>query len=319
MFRKTVASSLLMLFGVSLLLGAASSSIIPDEVIIRYPEGFTRLVVVDLAKILNDAVLSEAIADPLAAARHPINGIAQIIRDTLEIDPNLVSFIAHGTGPSVSGVSLIQGPPAEATFGPLFGLQFAVGPPQSPFTNWELTESNGLPLIRVGGLFGPVQIQWGYAITQDALWVGTEISFGPPPDVERLQTTMNAITARTQGQGAYFDELLIALGTRGGDIAFVRKTDAALDRPAAAGEQAFGFSMNFSEQGAQVQFDVRFNSAADAASALSDLQAGTSPYLAQDLYQGQLQNVRQRRNELIFTVETNFTGVVGLLLVVMPN
>lgn len=319
MLRKIVVSSLLLLFSVSLLLGAASSNIVPDEVIVRYPQGFTRLVVVDLAKILNDAVLSEAIAGPLAAARHPINGIAQIIRDTLGIDPNLVSFVAHGTGPSVTGVSLIQGPPAAATFGPLFGLQFAVGAPQSPFTNWELVESNGLPLIRTGGVFGPVQIQWGYAIAQSALWVGTEISFGPPPDVERLQTTMNALTARTQGQGAYFDELLIALGTRGGDIAFVRKTDPALDRPVATGERAFGFSMNFSEQGARVQFDVRFNSAADAAGALSDLRAGTSPYLAQDLYQGQLQNVRQQGTELIFTVETDFTGVVGLLLVVMPN
>jgi len=109
------------------------------------------------------------------------------------------------------------------------------------------------------------------------------------------------------------------LNVRQGDIAFVRKTDTALDRPAAGGEHAAGFVVNFTESGALVKFDVRFNDDALAAAALSELENGSSPYLAQDLYQGQLVAAHRTGNELQFTVTTDPTGVVGLLLVVMPN
>jgi len=319
MFRKIVVANLIFLFSLALLMVNASSAVNPDEVIVRYPDGFTRLLVADLASLANNPVLVEGFLTPLAAARHPLNGIRQIIEDTLELNAGLTSFVAHGTGPGMTGVSLIQGLPMEAAFGPLFGLQFAVGPPMSPFTNWELQGSNGFPLIRVGGVFGPVQIQWGYAFGNDALWVGTETSFGPPPNVEQLENTMNDITSRILREGDFFDELLIALGARGGDVSFVRTTDALVDRPTAAGEQALGFAMSFTETGAVVNFDVRFESSAAAAAALADLNAGTSPFLAQDLYQGELLNARQFGTEVLFSVSTTLGGAVGLLILVMPN
>lgn len=319
MFRKIVVANLIFLFSLTLMLVNASSAVNPDEVLVRYPDGFTRLLVADLATLANNPVLTEGFLDPLAAARHPLNGIRQIVEDTLELNAGLASFVAHGTGPEMTGVSLIQGIPMEAAFGPLFGLQFAVGAPMSPFTNWELQDSNGFPLIRTGGVFGPVQIQWGYAFDANALWVGTETSFGPPPNVERLETTMADITARILREGDFFDELLIALGARGGDLAFVRTTDASVDRPTAAGEQAMSFAMNFDEAGATVNFDVRFNSSAEAAAALAALNDGSSPFLAQDLYQGELLNARQQGPEVLFSVSTSLAGAVGLVILVMPN
>jgi len=319
MCRKSLIVALLAVLSLSPLLRAVPTGGNPDEVIVRYPQGFTHLVVADLAKILNDPVLTEAVLAPLRVARHPLNGIAQTIQDTLGLSPDLVSFVAHGTGPNLSGVSLIQGPPQQATLGPLSGLQFAVGAPQSPFTNWELSTSNGLPLVRTGGVFGPVHIQWGYAFEDDALWIGTEVAFGQDPNVNRLANTLEALTARVKGRGAYFDELPIALAVRGGDVAFVRRTNLALDRPVSSGEQALGFALNFTESGALVQFDLRFESKSLAAAALAALQDGSSPYLAQDLYRGQLESARRQGRELSFAVTTNLSGVVGLLLVVMPN
>ncbi len=321
MFRKIMVVNLIFLFSLTLLMVNASSAVNPDDVLVRYPDGFTRLLVADLATLANNPVLTEGFLDPLAAARHPLNGIRQIVEDTLELNAGLTSFVAHGTGPGMTGVSLIQGLPLEAAFGPLIGLQFAVGVPMSPFTNWELQDSNGLPLIRAGGVFGPVQIQWGYAFdfVGDALWVGTETSFGPPANVEKLEATMGDITALIQGDGDFFDELLIALGARGGDVSFVRTTDASVDRPTSAGEQALGLAMSFTESGAVVNFDVRFNSSADAAAALADLNAGTSPYLAQDLYQGELLNARQQGPEILFSVSTTLSAAVGLVILVMPQ
>lgn len=317
MFRKAMVLGLSLVMASGLLLGAEPAN--PDEVIIRYPAGFTKLVIADLAKLTGDPTLAEFVMAPLAAARHPLNGINQIVQDTLQLPPHLVQFVAHGTGPEVTGLSLIQGLPQQAAFGALFGLQFAVGAPGSPFTNWDLGQSNGLPLILTGGVFGPVQIQWGYAFAGDALWVGTETSFGPPPDVARLQSTMDAVTRRAAGEGDFFDELLIALNVRQGDLAFVRKTDVSLDRPSAAGENAAGFAVNFTDSGALVRFDVRFDNDALAKAALAELEIGASAYLAQDLYQGKLLSARRLGNELTFTVSTDLTGVVGLLLVVMPN
>ena len=319
MLRKIALVGLAALVSVGLTLSAASTAVRPDEVIYRYPAGFTKLVVADMAKLLGDPVLAEGVMTPLQAARHALHGIRQIIQDTLRVPPTLVEYVAHGTGPGLTGMSLLQGVPQGAAFGPLFGLQFAVGAPGSPYANWELTSSNGLPLIRTGGNFGPVQIQWGYAFEANALWVGTEVSFGPPPNAARLETTMAAVTARATGQGAYFDELGIAAGVRGGDVAFVRRTEPTTDRPAVVGEQALGFSMRFVPGGALVDFEVRFSSDAIAASALANLRDGTSPYLAQDLYQGTLVNAHQQGKELLFTVQSTLAGAVGLLLVALPN
>lgn len=203
--------------------------------------------------------------------------------------------------------------------GALMGLQFAVGAPNSPYTNWDLIVSHGLPVVRVGGVFGPIQIQWAYIPTSNALWIGTEVGFGGEPDVERLMASVDAVTARIQGQGPYFDELPTALSVRGGDIAFVRRTDLSVDRPAAPGEEAFGFALNFTPQGALARFAIRFSSVQAAQEALEALQAGQSPYLAQDLYAGQLVEAQLRGRELVFTVSVDFKGLVGLLLVVMPS
>jgi hypothetical protein len=308
-----------LMLGFSLISDAQISGAAPDEVLARYPEGFTKLLVANLAKLDSVPFLASSILEPLQAARHPLNGVRQIVTDTLQLPTQLTSFVAHGTGPGFTGTSLIQGLPQEAAFGALFGLQFAVGAPMSPFTNWELSQSNGLPVIRTGGMFGPVQIQWAYTFAGNALWVSTETSFGPPPNVEQLAATVNAVTNRAQGRGAYFDELLIGVNVRGGDISFVRETDISTDRPAAPGDQAAGFSIVFTNSGAIVNFNVRFDTSADAANALADLNAGTSPYLAQDLYNGTLVSARQFGMELVFTVVTDFTGAVGLLLVAMPN
>ncbi len=320
MFRKVLSTSLTLVVAVSLLLGAApTTGPHPDEVMVRYPAGTTKLLVADLARLTNDPALAEAVMAPLAAARHPLNGVRQVVEGTLGLPTALVSFVAHGTGPGISGLSLIQGPPSQALFGPLFGLQFAVGAPRSPFTNSDLTTSNGRPLMRTGGNSGPVQIQWGYAVDGNALLVGTETSFGPPPNVARLEATMAAATARANGVGPSFDELLLALNARGCDLAFVRATNPAQDRPAAPGEQAASASITLTDGGASVFFDVRFATAAQAAAALAALNSGASPYLAQDLYQGELVHARVQGNELKFTVNTDLTGLVGLLLVLMPN
>lgn len=319
MLRRIAVAGVVALIGASFSLFAAASAVRPDEVIFRYPAGFTRLLVADLAKLLDDPVLTEGFLAPLQAARHPLHGIRQIVQDTLKAPPDLVEYVAHGAGPGVTGVSLLQGVPQGAAFGPLFGLQFAVGAPGSPYTNWDLTHSNGLPVIRTGGNFGPVKIQWAYAFEANALWVGTEVSFGPPPNVARLETTLSAVTARASGQGAYFDELAIAAGLRGGDVAFVRQTEPATDRPAATGEQALGLAMRFTPEGALVDFEVRFSSEAAAEAALDALRAGASPYLAQDLYQGALLSAYRQGRELLFSVRTTLAGAVGLLVVVMPS
>lgn len=319
MFRPLAVAVLLVAFSVALALPASTGGVNPDDVIYRYPAGFTKLLVADMAKLLGDPVLAEGVMTPLQAARHPLHGIRQIIQDTLRVPPTLVEYVAHGTGPGLTGMSLLQGVPQAAAFGPLFGLQFAVGAPGSPYANWELSQSNGLPLIRTGGLFGPVQIQWGYAFEASALWVGTEVGFGGPPNSQRLDATMAAVTARAKGQGAYFDELAIAAGVRSGDISFVRQTEPATDRPAMVGEQALGFSMRFVPGSAWVDFEVRFSSEAAATAALASLRDGTSPYLAQDLYQGALLTARQQGKELLFTVQSTLAGAVGLLLVALPG
>lgn len=319
MFRSISVVVLLVAFSVALALPASTGSVNPDDVIYRYPAGFTKLLVADMAKLLGDPVLTEGLMTPLQAARHPLNGIRQVIQDTLRVPPSLVEYVAHGTGPGLTGTSLLQGVPQAAAFGPLFGLQFAVGAPGSPYANWELSQSNGLPLIRTGGLFGPIPIQWGYAFETNALWVGTEVGFGGPPNSQRLDATMAAVTARARGQGAYFDELAIAAGVRGGDISFVRRTQSATDRPAVAGEQALGFSMRFAPEGAVVDFEVRFSSEAAAVVALASLRDNSSPYLAQDLYQATLLTTRQQGKELLFSVQTTLAGAVGLLLVALPG
>lgn len=319
MIRKVLTLTAVASVVAALGLVAAPADLRPDEVLARYPEGYTKVLVADLAALANDPALSETVLGGLRAARHPLNGIAQIVQDTLQLDLDLVRFVAHGEGPGLSPFSLIEGISQDVVFGSLMGLQFAAGAPGSPFTNWELTQARGLPLVRLGGVFGPVQIQWAYLPHGTALWVGTELSFGPPPDVARLEASADLVAARILGQTGYFDELLVALSVRGGQLAFVRRTDPATDRPLAAGETAMGFRIAFDEDGAEVHFNLRFASAAQAAAAQAALEAGSSPYLATGLYQGRLLTVRRQGTTLDAVVRTDLTGAVGLILTAMPN
>jgi len=318
MLKRSITLSLALTISLSLLLGAAPFSANPDEVVVRYPDGYTKVLVADLAKLTADPALAEGVLGGLAAARHSRSGVRQIVTDTLELSPRMVQYVAQGAGPGMTPMSLIQGLPQEPVLGALMGIRFAAQAPGSPFKNWEMLDSNGLPLVQTGGTFGPVNIQWGYVPTPNALWVGTETSFGAPADVERLLASVDHVTKRIQGQGAYFDELPVALAVRGGDVSFVRQTDPATDRPVAEGEQALGFAMNFADGGARVRFDIRFGAAANAAAALAALEEGQSPYLAQDLYEGELVSARRNGAELRFTVETTLRGAVGLILLAIP-
>ncbi len=318
MLKRSITLALALTLSLSLLLGAAPFGANPDEVVIRYPDGYTKVLVADLAKLTADPALAEGVLGGLAAARHSLSGIRQIVTDTLELSPQMVQYVAQGAGPGMTPMSLIQGLPQEPVVGALMGIRFASQAPGSPFKNWEMLNVNGLPVVQTGGTFGPVNIQWGYIPTPGALWVGTETSFGAPANVERLLESVNAVTARIQGQGAYFDELPVALAVRGGDVSFVRQTDPATDRPVVEGEQAMGFAIRFVSGGARVDFDVRFGSEAAAAAALAALREGQSPYLAQDLYEGALVDARRNGAELRFSVDTGLRGAVGLIALAIP-
>ncbi len=316
--RRTV---LLLVLGLSLLhLSALSGTALRiDEVMVRYPAGFTKLLVVDLAPFLTQAELSEGVIGPLTAANHPLAGIVRTI-GLFRIPPQQVLWVAHGEGPDVTSFSLIEGPPFAQTFGALQGLRAAAGAPGSPYTHWELEKIKDLPVVFVGGTFGPVAIEWAYLPTEGSLWVGTEVAFSPgKPDSARLRATTEKIAAKLKGElgVGHMDELHIAIQVRGGQVAFVR-TSTNQDRPLEAAEQAMGFTLTL--VGGQVagQFVLRFESEAAAIAAADRMAAGNSPYLAQGLYQAQLVNVQRTRRVLVGDVTTSLRGLVGLLSLVMP-
>ncbi|OGF56749.1 MAG: hypothetical protein A2Z21_06010 [Candidatus Fraserbacteria bacterium RBG_16_55_9] len=290
-----------------------------DQVMVRYPAGFTKLLVVDLAPFLTQPQLSEGVIEPLTAASHPLAGIVRTI-GLLRIPPERVSWVAHGEGPDVTGFSLIEGPPFAQTFGALQGLRAAAGAPGSPYTHWDLETFETLSVVFVGGVFGPVAIEWAYIPIEGALWVGTEIAFQPgKPSVARLRATAEKIVSKLLGQrgSGSMDELLIGVQVRGGQAAFVRAS-APDERFLEAGEQAMGFTLNVAGDQVGGRFVLRFESEEAAIAAADRLTSGSSPYLAQGIYQAQLVNVQCTGRVLVLDVATGLRGLVGLLLLVMP-
>lgn len=295
-----------------------------DEIIVQYPAGFTKVLALDVAPFLADPDLDEGVIGPLTAANHPVAGIVRTIQ-LFEIPPSQVRFVAHGEGPKVTSFSLIAGTDLSQTFGALMGLRAAAAAPGSPFTHFDLEEMDGMPVAFVGGNFGPVTIEWAYIPTEGGLWIGTEIAFQPDrPDTDRLRATTRLMVDKLlgrRGAGA-FSELHIAIQVRGGRVAFVR-TSGPGERPMETGEQAMGFALTLGDAGrgrgrVDGRFALRFDTETAAASAEGRLENGTSPYLAQDLYQAELVGVQRSGRTLNVDVTTDLRGLVGLLMLVMP-
>jgi hypothetical protein len=290
-----------------------------DEVIVQYPAGFTKVLVMDVAPFLTTPELEEGVIGPLIGMNHPLAGPVRTLQ-LFQIPPEQVEFIAHGEGPEVTSFTLIAGPSFAQTFGALQGLRAAAGAPNSPFTHWDIETIDGLPVVFIGGTFGPVAIEWAYIPLEGALWVGTEVAFLPgQPDAERLKATTEKVIARLLGKPGtgYFDELHIAVQVRGGQVAFVRKSLDG-ERPLEPGEQAMGFTLSLTGTDVNGKFALRFDSVAAAAAAAERLQQGTSPYLAQDLYQAQLVGLQQNGRVLTVEIATDPRGLVGLLQLIMP-
>lgn len=307
----------LLLTGLSALGGNAFQI---DTVMVRYPAGYTKLLTVDIAPFLTDPELRAGVIEPLRAANHPFVGVVRTL-EQLRIPPAQVRYVALGEGPGVTSFALIQGPPWVQTFAALQGLGHAAQAPNSPFTHFEQATISGRSVFFAGGTFGPVTIEWAYVPTRDALWVGTEVAFQPDqPDVERLRATTDRIIAKLNGQteAGYMDELHIAIQVRDGEIGFVRMS-APGEKPFEPGEQAMGFSLAIGEAGRVAgHFALRFASETAAQAAARRLQNGSSPYLAQDLYQAELTDLIRTGRVINFDVSTGLRGLTGLFMLVMP-
>ena len=294
-----------------------SGGLVTDEVLVQYPQGYTKLLVADLAKILGQAELKEGLLDPLASANHPLAGIYRVLA-LLQLDPTGVEYVAYGTGAGLTPFALIKGLPSAEIMGALMGLQYAVGAPGSPYTNWDLETIKGIPVVFTGGVFGPLKIQWAYVVAGHAFWIGTEVVFAGEPDVDRLRSSTELVIDRMRGKVGPFSELPIAMAVRGGDLAFVRVSDPTVDRPIEAGEQAMGYAVRFGEGGAEVKFAIRFSSAAETSDAQEKIAGGESGYLAQDLYRGELISLSRVNRDLYFDVAADLPGIIGLLMLTIP-
>ncbi|MFN4218095.1 MAG: hypothetical protein ACK4HB_02225 [Candidatus Bipolaricaulia bacterium] len=289
-----------------------------DEIVVQYPEGYTRVLAADMALLLGDATLREGVLGPLGAARHPLNGIRQTI-ELFRLDAQKLPWVAHGAGPNLSSFSVIDGAPFPQTFGALQGLKAAVGAPNSPYKHWELVEMDGIPVVFVGGVFGPIPIEWAYIPLATRLWFGTEVGLGGPANIDRLKASAGRVVGRLTGRVGVFDEFIAAYATRGGALAFVRRTDLAKDKPVEPNEEAMSYAVFFEGTTARVRFEIRFLSEGAAQAALSNLLAGKSSYLAQDLYRAELVSRAIFGRVLDFEVRTDLRGVVGLLILTMPS
>ncbi|MFQ6117026.1 MAG: hypothetical protein ACE5LQ_02030 [Candidatus Bipolaricaulia bacterium] len=308
---------IILLLGLVALPALGAGGLVTDEVSVQYPQGYTKLLVADLAKLVGQEELRAGLFDPLAAAHHPLTGIYSILA-MLQLDPTAAEYVAYGTGHEVSPLALVRGLDPGAVMGALMGVQYAVGAPGSPFTDWEMETIHGLPVVFIGGAFGPLQIQWAYIATEHTLWIGTEVAFGGEPDVARLRATTELVIERMRGRVAPFPELPIAVAVRGGDLAFVRVSDPAVDRPLESGEQAMGYYVSFTDNGAEIHFALRFSSVAEAAAAGKKIAGGGSGYLAQDLYRGELVSLSRVNRDLYFDVAAGLPGIIGLLMLTIP-
>ncbi|MCS6936747.1 MAG: hypothetical protein NZ610_06580 [Candidatus Bipolaricaulota bacterium] len=288
-----------------------------DEIVPQYPEGYTRVLAADIAVLLQTPALNQGLMNPLAAARHPLNGIRQAI-ELFKLDLGRIPWVAHGAGPNLSSFSAIHGAPAPQVLGALQGLKAATGAPGSPYQEWEQVDLGGVPAVFIGAVFGPIPIQYAYLPLGIQLWFGTEIGLGGPPNKARLRESAHKIAARLQGRGEVFGEFVAAYPTRGGTIAYVRLTDSLKDKPVERDEEAMSYSVAFDGTTARVRFHLRFLTEAAASAAHANLRAGRSPYLAQDLYRAELIGVQQSGRFLDIEVRTDLRGVVGLLVLTMP-
>ncbi|MCX8102937.1 MAG: hypothetical protein N3E42_00630 [Candidatus Bipolaricaulota bacterium] len=289
-----------------------------DEIVVQYPEGYARVLAADIALLLGDATLREGVMGPLGAARHPLNGIRQAI-ELFRLDPQRLPWVAHGAGPNLSSFSIIDGAPFPQVFGALQGLKAAVGAPNSPYKHWEMVEMDGIPVIFTGGVFGPIPIEWAYIPLATRLWFGTEVGLGGPANVARLKASAEHVVKRLTGRLGVFDEFVAAYATRGGSVAFVRRTDATKDKPVEQNEETMSYAVFFEGATARVRFEIRFVSEGAAQAALSNLIAGKSSYLAQDLYRAELVSRAINGRVIDFEVRTDLRGVVGLLILTMPS
>ncbi len=295
-----------------------SNAVKLDEIVVQYPEGYTRVLAADIALLLGDATLRDGVMGPLGAVRQPLHGIRQAI-ELLRLDVSKLPWVAHGAGPELSGFSLIEGAPFDHTFGALQGLKAAAGAPGSPYKHWEMEEIQGIPVVFTGGVFGPIPIEWAYIPLATRLWFGSEIGLGAPPHRDRLRASAELIIKRLLDQIGGFSEIDAAQVTHGGSIAFVRRTDATKDKPIEANEEVMSYAIFFDEATARVRFHVRFVTEEAAQSALTNLLEGKSSYLAQDLYRAELVDGKINGRVLDIEVRTDLRGVVGLLILTMPS
>jgi len=308
---------IILLLGLVALPALGAGGLVTDEVSVQYPLGYTKLLVADLAKLVGQEELETGLCSPLAAAHHPLTGIYNVLA-MLQLDPTAAEYVAYGTGPEISPLALVRGLGPLTVMEALRGVKNMAGAPGSPFTSWKTETINGVPVVFIGAAFGVLRIQWAYIVTEHTLWIVTEVAFGGEPDVARLRSSAELVIDRMRGRVGCFSELPIAVAVRGGDLAFVRVSDSAVDRPVEPGEQAMGYTVSFAEGGAEIHFALRFSSVAAAAGAQGKIAGGESGYLAQDLYRGELEGIKRVNRDLYFDVATGLPGIIGLLLLTIP-
>jgi len=288
-----------------------------DEIVTQYPDTFAKILALNLAKISGDEVLNAAVIGPLAAANHPVNGILRSL-GILSLDVADVVHATYATGSGMTPYTLVLGVDTDQAMQAVGEIEAGAGAPGAPYQNWDMETIADTSVVITGGRFGPFEMQWSYFAKDDLLWIGSEVGLIAPPDVDRLRASTESILRRSTGEAPVFDELLMGLGVGGRDISFVRATDNAKDRPLEAGEEALGYAVTFDGDSATVKFVVRFSTIDEATGAAGKIVEGTSSYLAQDLYHGELTDLAQADAVLLFEVTTDLAGVVGLLMLTVP-
>ena len=288
-----------------------------DKIVTQYPDVFTKILTVDLAKIRGDVALNGAIIGPLAAANHPVNGILRSL-GILGLDVADVVHATYATGSEMTPYTLVLGVDTDQAMTAVGGIEAGAGAPGAPYQNWDMETIVDTSVVITGGRFGPFEMQWAYFAKDGLLWIGSEVGLIAPPDVDRLRASTESILKRATGETHVFDELLMGLAVGGGDISFVRSSDAAKDRPLEAGDEAMAYAVTFDGDSATVRFLIRFSSIDEATATADRLSAGTSSYLAQDLYHGELTDLTQADALLLYEVTTDLAGIVGLLMLTVP-
>ncbi|MCK5246202.1 hypothetical protein KAR02_04850 [Candidatus Bipolaricaulota bacterium] len=314
MYRKLFA--LLLIAAVALSVAAADGMKM-DEIVTKYPGTFTKILTVDLAKLSGDEVLNGAVLGPLAAANHPVNGILRSL-GILGLDVADVVHATYATGSGMTPYSLVLGVDTDQAMQAVGEIEAGAGAPGAPYQNWDMETIVDTSVVITGGRFGPFEMQWGYFAKDGVLWIGSEVGLIAPPDLDRLRASTESILKRAAGEAPVFDELLMGLAVGDGDISFVRASDTSVDRPLETGDEAMAYSVTFDGDSARVRFLVRFSSIEDATASADKLSAGTSSYLAQDLYHGELADLTQADALLLFEVTTDLAGIVGLLMLTVP-